>query len=345
MDQKLWTFISSLAILACLAGCQPALGATPTGTTNQGAGFAGPSGARGTPNAAMMTEMASNPDLQTRIASGPGAGGFGQGNFTPGGFGQARQTATATTEPKASKTPQPTLTPTSPADLAMQAAQDYFAALQKADFGAASKLVSAFSLRTGNITAGDVAAALTAQQAQGAAWSSLEVLGSQAFNSDTFLVHVRYQMTTRDAQTGQSVETTLDEQWPFRLENGKWLYNWTNLIDFKSLGGEAKLANGLTIKPLQMTRYADKIRLTLLVQNGTGEAIVIGTGNQRLGIFHFGDQTVESTPQRYILDAWRSYTDVTVDAQGLYASYPDAVELVKSKTSSAPAWFTFGLVD
>ncbi len=283
--------------------------------------------------------------MQTRIAAGPGAGGLGQGNFGRGNFGQAQQTTTATVQPKPTSSPQPTATPTSQTNAALQTTQDYFAALQKGDFGAASKLVSAFSLRTNNLTAGDVAASLTQQQAQGASWSGLRVLGSQVFSNDTILVHVTYTLANKDAKTGKVVETTMDEQWPFRLENKKWLYNWTNIIDFKTLGADAQLVNSLTIKPIQMTRYSDRISLTLLAQNGTGEAIVIGSANQTLAIFHFGNQSVDSVSTRYILDAYRSYTNVTVDVKGLYTSYPDSVELVKSRTSSAAAWFTFGLVD
>jgi hypothetical protein len=288
----------------------------------------------------MQTQIASNPELQTRIAAGPGAGGFGQP-----GAGQQRTTSTATAQPKPTNTPEPSATPTSQTNAAIQTAQDYFTALQKGDFGAASKLVSAFSLRTNSMTAGDVAAALTEQQAKGAAWSNLQLLGSQVFNDNTVLVHVSYTLTSKDAKTDKTVDTTMDEQWPFRLENKQWLYNWTNVIDFQTLGADAQLVNGLTVKPIQMTRYSDRISLTLLVQNGTNDSIVIGSANQALGIFHFGSQSVESLPTRYILNAWRSYTDVTVDVKGLFTSYPDSVELVKSKTSSAAAWFTFGLVD
>jgi hypothetical protein len=54
---------------------------------------------------------------------------------------------------------------------------------------------------------------------------------------------------------------------------------------------------------------------------------------------------VEAENTRYILNAWRAYPDVTIDVKGLYTTYPDAVEIVKFKSTTAAPWFTFALTD
>ncbi len=337
MDKKFKILLVGVALTLILAACQTA---TPTAAS----GFTGTrraGGFSGTPNPARETQFASNPAVQTRIAGGGGAGGFGG----QGGQLALRETATPTVEPTATSTLQPTATATPETDAAVQAAQNYFAALQKGDFAAASQLVSAFSLMANSITADDMVAALTQQHTNGAAWSGLQIVGSQIFNDQTILVHVTYQLASKDAKTGATVQTTVDEQWPFRLELGQWRYNWTNIIDFDTLAIDSKTANGLTLTPMEMIRYPDRIRLVLIAQNNVNEAIVIGQANQILATFHFGTQSVDSVSMRYIFDAHRGYNNVYIDVTGLYNRYPDAVEIIKFKSVSTPAWFTFGLVD
>jgi hypothetical protein len=286
----------------------------------------------------------------TPFASGSSTSTSGQPAGAPGQFGPGASastvtaTATATAEPTA--TPEPTATSVDPTAGAVQTAQDYFTALETGDFSAASKLVSSFSLLANKITASDVVEALTQQKTAGAAWANFQVAGSQVFDDQTVLVHVTYTFTSVDAKTGKSVETTMDEQWPFRLEQKTWKYNWTNIIDFETLSSSARLVSGLTIKPLQLARYSDKIRLTVMAQNSTASAIVVGgTTNQLLGTFHFGSQTVEAENVRYLFDAYRSYMNVTIDVKGLYTSYPDAVELIHYANTSAAPWFNFALTD
>lgn len=338
MDKKFKILLVGVALTLILAACQAA---TPTAS----GGFTGTrraGGFGGTPNPVRETQFASNPAIQTRVAEGGGSqGGFGG----PGGQVAFATTATATGEPTATSTPQPTATATPETDAAVEAAQNYFASLQKGDFAAASQQVSAFSLMANKITVGDVIAALTQQQSSGAAWSGLKILGSQIFNDQTILVDVTYQLASKDAKTGATVQTTVDEQWPFRYELNQWRYNWTNIIDFNTLGTDPKSANGLTLTPVEMIRYPDRIRLVLMAQNNVNETIVIGQTNQILATFHFGNQSVDSVNTRYIFDAHRGYNNVYIDVMGLYSQYPDAVEIIKYKSVSTPAWFTFGLVD
>ena len=254
-------------------------------------------------------------------------------------------TDTPVPTPEQSATITPTAAPTQ--DLAIAAAeqtvQDYFTALENGDYAAASKQVSDFSLMINYMTAGDVASALTQQSLDGAAWSELQIEDSQVFDEKTVLVHVTYQLTAKDSKTGKVSQSEQDELWPVRLENGNWLYNWTNVIDFKTLGLDYQQTAGLTIAPLQLTRYTDKLRLTVLAQNSTNDPIVIGQTNQILATFHFGDQTVEATNTRYTFYPQRSYDNVAIDVPGLFTSYPDSVDIVKYKDYNVAPWFSFNL--
>jgi hypothetical protein len=320
MEKKMRTLMIASLVIVLLTACGAASGATTSG-------FPGGPG-QFTPNPQMMTQIAAD--------GGPGVGPA---------FAQVATTPTPTQTPLPTSTPQPTSTTVSQTGLAEQTVQNYFTALQNADFASASKLVSAFSLMTFKMTASDVVADLTEQKQAGATWSGLQILDSQVFNAQTVLVHVKYQLTSKDAKTGETVTTDMDELWPIRYENHQWLYNWNNLIDFNTLGFDTQTASGLSVTPLQVTRYTDRITLTLLVQNQTNQTIVIGSSNQTLATFYFGGKAVNADNTRYILEPLRSTSDVVVTVKGLYTSYPDSVELVKYNNSQTAPMFTFGLVD
>ena len=335
MEKNLRTLIIGIVMIALLSACQAASSAN-TGSAGGSTSGQFPSRSQ------LQTQIASNPELQTQIASGvrPGEG------FTMGQRGQANQTnAAATQTPLPTNTPAPTPTATSATNAAVQTVQQYFAALQNSDFAAASRLISVFSLRTFRMTAGDVIAALTTQKSAGTRWSDLQVVDSQVFDDQTVLVHVAYRLTTRDAKSGEDVVTQKDELWPVRLEYKNWRYNWNNLIDFHTLGFETQTTAGLSMTPLQITRYADRISLTLLAQNRTNETIVIGTRNQTLATFYFGDQAVDAENTLYVFEPLRSNPNVTIELKGLFTSYPDAVEIVKYNNYQVAPWYTFGLAE
>lgn len=323
MEKKIRTFVFGTLIVMLLAACQAAGTPSLTGAQSGQTGFTG----NGT---------------GTRQSGQNGQSGtFGQS----GQFGGFRRTQTPTVDPSpiATDTPVPTATPVNVADIATKTAQSYFNAVQSGDFVGASKLVSAFSLRVASMTAGDVQSALAQQQQNGVQWSNFQIKDSQVFDPQTVLVHVTYQVTSKDAKTGKQVQTTVDELWPIRLEVGNWLYNWGNVIDFQTLTVNAQTTAGLTLLPTQITRYTDRMVLTVLAQNSTNDPIVIGNQNQVLATFHFGDKTVDAVNTRYIFDALRGYPDVQITIKGLYTSYPDSVDIVKYVNLKVNPWFTFSL--
>ncbi len=332
MNNKIKVLLSGILLITIVAACQSSTPATQPGI---GGPLGGP---MGTPNPEMMTQIASNPQMQPRIGSG-GPGGMG----LPGE--QPPQNASATPSPEPTEMPEPTATATPETMAAEQAARAYFATLESGDFAGAASLVSSFSRTVTGLASSEVVAELTSQKTNGRAWSDLEIVDSQVFDSKTVLVHVTYTAEILDPATGKMAKTSLDELWPFRLEVGQWRYNWGNLIDYKTLGGDPQQVGGLSMKPVQMMRFSDKIRLVLLAQNNTDGAIVIGRSNQVLATFHFAGKSVDAVQTKYFFDAYRSYPDIYIDVPGFYEGYPDSVELVKFTNTVTPPWFTFGLVD
>lgn len=314
MDKKIRSIAFGVFLIFLLAACAPAAQVPNT----SGTGFQANTSSTGTRQSGQF-------------------GQFGQS----GGFGRSR-TPTVAPTPLPTDTPFPTPTVVSPTDLASATAQNYFAAIQKGDYAAASQLVSAFSLRVANLTAGDAAAAL-AQQNQGATWSNFQVVDSKAFDNQTILVHVTYQVAAKDSKTGQVTTTNHDELWPVRLEVGKWLYNWGNLIDFHTLEVTPQTTAGLTIDPLTISRYTDRMVMTVLAQNNTNDPIVIGSQNQVLASFQFAGKTVPATNTRYIIDSLRSYTNIEITIPGLMTNYPDSVQLIQYTNYKVAPWFTFTL--
>jgi hypothetical protein len=334
-------FFASIAILLLLAACQPAAAATQAPVANTGGGsfqngsgsgnFSG--GFNGNGGATLSPEQRA-----TRIAARQTAAANG-GGFT--GIGQSTPTPT----PAPTDTPVPTPTAVTTSDLAAGAAQKYFGFLQSGDFAAAAGMTSNLSRFAFKLTSSGIAAALTAEQQAGAAWSNFQVVGTQQFNATTTLVHVTYNLATKDAKTGQVTQAAKDELWPIVLENSSWLYNWNNIIDFNTLTTVPyQAANGLTVTLLQVARYTDHMTLTLMAQNNSNDAIVIGSSSQILATFHFGGQSVDAASTQYVIDRLRGYSNIDVTVPGLFTSYPTSIDLIKYKNyPTEKPWFTFNL--
>lgn len=276
--------------------------------------------------------------------------------------------------PTASATlPAPSPTPFEPPK---QAVLDFFAALAAGDYDGAAALYSNFSLMVDGVTRGEAAAGLKARQGKIASWKIVEI---RAFDDRTSLVHVAYlgdslsgggapaptaaprptetlatgkvarTMQAELQQTATAIASTpaaeqpvsVDEWWPVRLENGQWRINRGGLIDFQTLDVPAQTTAGLTVKPRQITRYSDHLTLTLLVQNQTGEAIVLGQPNEVMATFHFGDQPVEAEQTRLIFAGHQSYPNTAIQLKGLYETYPDGVTIRKWKSIKEKPWFEF----
>ncbi len=249
---------------------------------------------------------------------------------------------TETAMPTATRKPRPTATPTvdvakTRADLAEKAVRDFFALLESGNFEQAADQLSTFSLMVFKMTRGDAASAMQRIKFDGGNWSDLQIVENKPFDEHTVLVHVTYTFTVDE------VEEARDEFWPVRLENDTWRYNWDNLIDYHSLQVTPQTANGVTVKPVQVNRFSDRIQLVMLVQNRTNGAVVFGQENEVLGTFRFGEQTVEADKTKIVLNPLRSVPDVKLEVKGLWESYPEAVEIRKWKSYNVEPWYVFQL--
>lgn len=273
----------------------------------------------------------------------------------------------------------------SQADPAEEAAAAYFTALAQGETEGAAELLSSFSLMVFQMTRGEAASALLAEKLSGVRWSDFNILGSQALDDQTVLIHVTYTETQLDmsptaspAPTATATktaspaasptvaiaaptkaagaeptlppaaatappETQKDELWPMRLENSEWRYNWDNLIDFRTLDAGAQTVSGVTVMPVQMNRYSDRIELSLLVQNRTNEGVVFGQVNETLGTFYFDGQPVVAEKTRWILNPNRSVPSVTLEAKGLFTEFPEMVEIRKWNSYQVDPWYVFQL--
>ena len=206
-----------------------------------------------------------------------------------------------TAVPSATASPTPLMPSPTPLDPAKDTVYTFFARTSAGDYETAANLYSNFSLMVDEITRGEAAADLKEQALSGKSPSDGVVLESRSFDSRTHLVHVQY--TTgkpgkASASTPGAPPTHVDEWWPVRLENGQWRINRAKLIDFQTLDVPVQTTAGLTVKPRQLTRYSDHLRLILLVQNQSNEMIVLGQPNEVLAAFLFGDKTVEAENTR-----------------------------------------------
>jgi hypothetical protein len=234
---------------------------------------------------------------------------------------------------------------TAEVDPAAATARAYFQALEAGDFQTAANLITNYSLMMAGMTRGEAVLELQGELARGSRWSALEVIETRPFDDHTRLVHVTYRLEGKDAKTGQATRAQPDELWPMRLENGRWLYNRANLIDYRVLDVPEQATGGLIVKPRLLTRFSDRIRLTLMVQNTTNEAIVLGQVNAILAVFQFQDQQVEAVKTQMIFDRLRTNPQAAIEAQGLYAAFPDSVVIRKWKNYKVKPWFTFELTE
>ncbi len=299
-----------------------------------------------TASASTATSIASS-STNRQLPQGTLPAGFNPPQGTPpAGFNRsqgAAATATATAVPTLKPTATATATALSLTALAEASAKAYFDALSKKDFSAASQLVSIFSLTFAEMTRSDAASQLGAQSLKGTTWSDFQVVGSQVFNDSVILVHVNYRTGAAAASTSASQDANLkDEYWPFRLENGQWMYSWNNLIDYKTVDVDAQTQYHITVKPSMLVRYSDRLELHFLMQNQTSDTVYFVQLNDSLAVFHFGDQASEADKSsKVVISGLRTSFDEVIVVKGLFTSYPSYVEIRKAKGYVPNPWYTF----
>ena len=297
-----------------------------------------------------------------RLASAPTTDGSTQVDLPVTAEPQSLTTRqpSATSQPTA--LPEPTQDPNQVREQgASHAAQAYFTAVSEGKTEDAADLISSFSLMFFQITRGDAVKALQAQETASASWSDFKILDVQPFDEQTILVHVTYAekgsdqtTTTATPQPTEIVNSTPTAQsdiaannveavWPMRLERGEWYYNWDNVIDFHTLSVEAQTTKEITILPNRLTRYSDRIQLSMLVQNRSNAIVVFGQSNETLGTFSFGDKQVIADNTRWVLSPLSTLPGATLEIKGLFTELPDKVEIRKWNNYEVKPWFEFQL--
>ena len=253
---------------------------------------------------------------------------------------------TATTVPTETEEPTATVDPVQrELDAAKMVVTSYFDAVVDGNSEEAADYLSRFSLVVFEMTRDDAVEALQTQKTDGVKWSGLEIKEAELFTDNTVLVSVAYTTETPveddDAEEGAMLEVPVEEVWAVRLENGEWLLNWNNLIDFKTMSASARSINNVTVLPTELLRFTDHMELQMLIQNRNNETVVFGQTNETLGTFYFGNDTVIAEDTRCVLVALRSTSDCVLKINGLYEEYPDQVEIRKWKSYDVDPWYTF----
>ena len=244
-----------------------------------------------------------------------------------------------------------------PEEINLRAAEDvataYFNAVSEGNSSTAADLLSRFSLAVFEMTHDDAVQALQTQKAEGIRWSNFKLGETERFIDNTILVHVSYTQSNKSQQTTPTVSVlddndennpasqTVEAIWAIREENGEWLLNWNNIIDYKTLSAAAQTVSGITILPTELMRFTDRMALKMLVQNRTGSTSVFGQSNETLGTFYFNDETVVAEKTRWILNPLRTEPDATLEIKGLFTRYPDSVEIRKWDNYQVDPWYTF----
>ncbi len=108
------------------------------------------------------------------------------------------------------------------------------------------------------------------------------------------------------------------------------------------MGAGAQDVGGVTVLPVQMNRYSDRIELSLLVQNRTNEGVVFGQVNETLGTFYFDGQPVVARETRWILNPNRSVPSQP-RGKSLVHKFPEMIEIRKWKSYQVEPWYVFQL--
>lgn len=204
----------------------------------------------------------------------------------------------------------------------------YLEALKQRDFEQVAALVSDYSISVDGVSRRDVVSFFEKKDFDGWKLVDYRVKESRLLDDQSALVYV---MTKEQSGEG---EPQSDDFWvAIRKENGQWRVNWALLVDELVLNVESQTVNNVSIQPMKIIRYTNKMRLFMRVENANDRGCFWGWVNDEIATFHFGDQPVGVSGSLGI-EPDRTYPDVYVDINGFYETYPMAVSLSKWRWAS-----------
>lgn len=230
--------------------------------------------------------------------------------------------------PNPTLTPSPTLpssaddlqiTPTSELDV-ITSAKKYYEALKRDDYVEAVNLISEYSLSLTNSTREDVRISLDKAAFNG--WKLLDyrIVESQILDERTALIHV----LTKELMENEP--QNYDFWVAFRKENGQWHLNLNSLVDDRTVDTTPQNINGVSVQPIQIIRYVDKVRIVLKIENTNQRGCFWGWAGDKVATFYFGEQAYDVQGSLEIKSD-RVYPDAYVELKGFYETYPNKILL------------------
>lgn len=223
----------------------------------------------------------------------------------------------ATLLPTATPRPQPTAT--SAAQPAQTALLAYCAALQAGQPADAAALLSDFGLLTADLSRREAQSQLAAQMQAGKGWQECQLRSIRLLDDQTALAEVSFRL----ADASKSEQAI----WALRFEADRWGVNWGGAVDRRTLYVEPQKLNDVTVQPLELVRYTDRLQLRVMVQNNRDEGLVWGAANQPMASFHWGDKTLDAAGKRLVFNTQKSYSSAAVDLPGFYETDVQSVDL------------------
>ena len=98
--------------------------------------------------------------------------------------------------------------------------------------------------------------------------------------------------------TGMSKGEDFTQSWSLvsYLEDGHWRINAYKIVDKLNLTLSSTTVNSVTVQPVAIERYADSLKFTYPLSNGTGQRLLWGWGSEPAITFTFADGTQSSVP-------------------------------------------------
>jgi len=198
----------------------------------------------------------------------------------------------------------------------------YLEALQQRRFEQAAAFISDYSLSLLGLRRQDIISHFEQQDFEGWRLLDYRVTESQELDEDLVLVHALIK-----EQIGRDEPQNYDVWWALRREGGEWRINWGALVDDRPLDIEPQTINDLTLQPLRIIRYADRMRLLFRIENNSDRGCIWGWAGEEAAAIHFGDQIVSVSGTSEDIAPQRVYPDAYVDIDGFRETYPTAVDL------------------
>lgn len=202
-----------------------------------------------------------------------------------------------------------------------EVAKKYYEALVSKEFEEAVNYLSDYSLSLSGTTRQQVVSYFEQQDFKGWRMVDYRVLETKELGADVVIVRV----LTKE-QAGNNDPQTYDFWVALRKEEERWRLNWNLIVDDVVLNVEPQTVNDVTVQPLRIARYTDRLVLVLKIENNSDRKHFWGWAGEKIASFRFGNRIVDVIG-RLEIEPSRTYPDAWVKVDGFYDVYPSTVSL------------------